>query len=333
MLHLFGSAMRGPCLSKPGRVLSSFATSCCSGARAASTLIPAASAGMGNAVASTLQKVGLEVELVKCLDDNYCPLIHHKASGATIVTDTPDAKPILAALKARNWVPTHILNTHHHADHVGGNLEIKREYPAVRIFGPRDRVYTYPGPYPPAGPENEQIPGVDTAVGEDDEVTCGGLKARVLEVGGHTDGHIAYYFASVPLVLAGDCLFTMGCGRVFTGDFARMQVSLQKLRNLPDETIVYCAHEYTESNVKFALQVEPANKALHERAALVAELRSAGLPTVPSLMSHERATNPMLRWDAPAVQEATGEVEPKAVFTAVRRWKDTGKAPRESSRL
>lgn len=289
---------------------------------------------MGAGAAAALRRAGLEVELVKCLDDNYCPIIHHQASGATIVTDTPEARPILAALSARGWAATHVLNTHHHADHVGGNLELKQAFPSVRIVGPRDRVYEYPGPYPPAGPEHETIPGVDVAVSEGDEVACGGaLKAKVLEVGGHTDGHIAYFFADVPMVLAGDCLFTMGCGRVFTGDFPRMQASLSKLRALPDETVVFCAHEYTTSNVKFALQVEPGNRALQERAAKVAELRAAGLPTVPTLLVHERATNPMLRWDADEVKSATGEVDPVAVFTAVRRWKDTGKAPSAASRL
>jgi len=137
-------------------------------------------------------------------------------------------------------------------------------------------------------------------VGEGDEVELGGLKARILEVGSHTGGHIAYFFREVPMLLAGDCLFTLGCARIFTGDFPRMQASLQKIRDLPDETVVYCAHECTPGNLKFALQVEPENVALREREAEVLALRSAGKPTVPTLLAHEKASNPFLRWDVPA---------------------------------
>mmetsp|Transcript_104661 Transcript_104661/g.293320 ORF Transcript_104661/g.293320 Transcript_104661/m.293320 type:complete len:356 (+) Transcript_104661:91-1158(+) len=298
-----------------------------------SSLAPPVAEGMGSAVAARVERSGIEVELVPCLDDNYCPIFHHPASGTTLVVDTPEAAPILAALRARGLSPTHILNTHHHEDHVGGNLELKRAFPEVRILGPGDRAYDYPGPYPAAGRHRETIPGVDIVVSESDVVMCGGLQARVLEVGGHTAGHVAYFFPEVPMVLAGDCLFTMGCGRVFTGDFALMQASLQKLRSLPGETVVYSAHEYTASNAKFALQVEPGNVDLQERVEQVTRLRAQGLPTVPTLLAHEWATNPMLRWDAPSVQAVVGKSDPVDVFTAVRRWKDTGKAPSSAARL
>merc|ERR1712007_178505 len=183
------------------------------------------------------------------------------------------------------------------------------------------------GPYPPPGPQQEVIPGVDVEVGEGDELVFGSLTAKILEVGGHTDGHIAYFFPEVPVVLAGDCLFTMGCGRVFTGNFVKMQNSLAKLRALPDDTVVYCAHEYTTSNGKFALQVEPHNVDIEERYEHVGALRDQQLPSVPTLLVHEKATNPFLRWDAPDVMAAVGLEDPVAVFTALRKWKDTGKRP------
>eukprot|EP00929_Paragymnodinium_shiwhaense_P088398 TRINITY_DN48717_c0_g1_i2.p1 TRINITY_DN48717_c0_g1~~TRINITY_DN48717_c0_g1_i2.p1 ORF type:complete len:396 (+),score=91.63 TRINITY_DN48717_c0_g1_i2:48-1190(+) len=296
----------------------------------AGPLTPPVREGMGSAAAEkALGAAGLEVELVPCLSDNYCPILHHKASGATAVVDTPDGAAILDALKRKGWKPTHILNTHHHDDHVGGNMEIKAAFPEVRIVGPKERVFNYPGPYPPPGQQEEVIPGIDTVVAESDLVDFGPFKAKVFEVPGHTDGHVAYYFAEVPLLFSGDTLFTMGCGRAFTGDFARMQKSLQKLREaIAEDAVVYSAHEYTASNAKFAQLVEPENEALSERIAHMTQMREDGLPTVPTLMAHERLTNPFLRWDVPAVmQQAAGLKEPESVFAFVRRWKDTGKKP------
>ncbi|CAE7883471.1 gloB [Symbiodinium microadriaticum] len=280
------------------------------------------SEGMGMAAASTsLTRAGLEVELVPCLGDNYCPLIHHTASGATFVMDTPEAGPIERALRKRGWTLTHILNTHYHSDHVGGNLELKAEFPQVTIVGHRSIG-------------KEIIPGVDREVAEGDEVLCGALRARVLEVGGHTVAHIAYFFEEVPMALTGDALFTMGCGRVFTGNFAQMQASLNKLRQLPDETVVFCSHEYTLANAKFAAEVEPENSALKARKAQVRTMRDASLATVPTLLGYEKATNPFLRWDVPAVQEAAGGLSGAVdVFTALRKWKDTGIRPRTEARL
>lgn len=285
--------------------------------------------GMGaSSCNDVLARAGLEVEMVSCLGDNYCPILHHAASGCTMVVDTPEAGPILEALRQRGWSATHILNTHHHDDHVGGNLELKAAFPDVKIIGPHDQEYSYPGPYPPPGVQKELIPGVDLAVKEGDDISLGALRATVLEVGGHTASHIAYFFPEVPLALTGDCLFTLGCGRVFTGDYGRMQASLNKLRSLPDETVVFCAHEYTTPNLEFALKVEPQSSALRAREAEVRKLRAEGRATVPTILGFEKATNPFLRWDAPEVQEAAGGLkDPVEVFTFIRKWKDTGNRP------
>mmetsp|Transcript_30879 Transcript_30879/g.88814 ORF Transcript_30879/g.88814 Transcript_30879/m.88814 type:complete len:313 (-) Transcript_30879:63-1001(-) len=296
---------------------------CSNSSRAVSTLRPPAIEGMGSRAAGALHRAGLQVALVPCCDDNYCPIVHHAASGATMVVDTPDGEEIKRALDERGWVPTHILNTHHHFDHVGGNEFLKNAFPALRIYGPKNRKVGYAA----GGIHSEEIPGLDEPVSEGDRVQFGDLSAHVLEVGGHTDGHIAYFFPTVPMVMAGDCMFNMGCGRVFTGDNAKMQASLQKLKALPDETVVYCAHEYTTANVRFALEVEPGNLALQERAACVVELRAVGEPTVPTLLAHEKETNPFIRWDSPAIQLVSGASSPAEVFSFVRTWKNDARKP------
>jgi len=281
---------------------------------------------MGLAAAEKLQASGLELELVPCLSDNYCPVLHHSASGTTILMDTPEARPIVDALRQKGWEPTHILNTHHHGDHVGGNVKLKKAFPNAQVIGPHKIEYSYP---PGVPSEADVVPVADELVKDGHVVSCGPLTSQVLGVGGHTASHIAYFFPEVPLLLAGDCLFTLGCGRVFTGDFAMMQKSMDKLRDLPDDTVVFCAHEYTASNLDFALKVEPDNSALQERAEAIRSLRGSNAPTVPTLLQHEKATNPFLRWDAPAVQKAVGLPGggSEVVFEAVRRWKDTGKKP------
>jgi len=280
-------------------------------------------------VSEPLQRLGFEVELVPCLSDNYCPILHHAESGTTVLMDTPEASSIAESLRRKAWKPTHILNTHHHGDHVGGNVALKEEFPDVQIIGPVKRPHKYPEGVPK---EANEVPAADRLVDDGEEVQCGPFSARVMLVGGHTASHIAYFFPSeVPFALVGDCMFTLGCGRVFTGDFDMMQSSMEKLRGLPDETIVFCAHEYTASNLDFALQVEPENEALQARAEAIKALRAEPKrePTVPTLLQHEKATNPFLRWDVPAVQQSVNLAggDSKAVFKAVRRWKDTGKRP------
>lgn len=251
----------------------------------------------------------LDVEIVPVLSDNYVWLAHEPASGETAVVDPAVAAPVLEAAANRGWRITHILNTHHHGDHVGGNLEIKRAT-GCTIVGPK--------------PDAARIPGIDIAVDEGDRVRLGQEEAEVLFVPGHTRGHIAYWFAAAKALFCGDTLFALGCGRLFEGTPQQMWNSLSKLRRLPDDTRVYCAHEYTQSNARFALTVDPDNDALRTRAKVVDSVRAAGRPTVPSTLGEERATNPFLRADDPALAAAVGlrGADPVEVFAEVRRRKD-----------
>lgn len=255
----------------------------------------------------------LEIHQIPCLQDNYGYLIHdpdgNDGAGATAAIDTPDSDAIFQALDEKGWRLTHILNTHHHGDHAGGNLALK-EKTGCRIIGPKD--------------EAGKIPGIDDAVGEGDEVTIGTHTARVFDVPGHTAGHIAYYFGAAGVAFVGDALFALGCGRLFEGTPDQMWTSLQKLKALPDDTKVYCAHEYTQANAKFALTVDPSNEALVKRASAIDRLRSADVPTVPSTIGLEKETNPFLRPGDGAIREALGLVDADdvSVFAEIRRRKD-----------
>jgi hydroxyacylglutathione hydrolase len=255
----------------------------------------------------------LKIEIVPALSDNYNFLLTATGSDAVGIVDPSEAAPIVAALERRNLRLTHILNTHHHRDHIGGNEELRARYGAT-IVGPKS--------------ETARIPGMDVLLGDGDFYEFGGRRAEILFVPGHTTGHIAYWFKDDDALFCGDTLFSLGCGRLFEGTPAEMWKSLTRLRALPPETRVYCAHEYTMSNGKFALTVEPENDALRARMEDVVRLRAAGLSTIPTTIGLERATNPFLRADAPELQTAAGRLgeDPVAVFAAIRQAKDSFRA-------
>ncbi len=252
----------------------------------------------------------LEVHMFPCLSDNYGYLLHDTEADLTACIDTPEVGPIEAALEQKGWRLTHILNTHHHFDHAGGNLELKEKYGCTIVGSKRDAA---------------RIPGIDIELDDGDSFTFGNHSALVLDVSGHTIGHIAYHFAEDDILFCGDALFALGCGRLFEGTPGQMWDSLSKLKAMPDSTRVYCAHEYTQSNAKFAVTVEPQNAMLMDRAREIDELRAAGKPTVPSTIGQEKATNPFLRPDSPDLQATLGMsgADLVAVFAETRQRKDS----------
>lgn len=249
----------------------------------------------------------LQICQFPCLSDNYGFLAHDPATGATATIDTPDAEEILRQAAARGWRISDIWNTHWHPDHAGGNAAVKAATGA-RVTGPAEveRIGLAP----------------DRVVAEGDVVELGAARARVLDVGGHTLGHVAYVFDAENIAFVGDALFAMGCGRLFEGAPAQMWTSLSKIAALPAETTLYCAHEYTESNARFALSVDAANRDLIARVEEVKRLRGEGKPTVPMPLELELRTNPFLR--APLLKAAIGLAGASDVeaFAELRKRKD-----------
>src|SRR5215216_615136 len=250
-----------------------------------------------------------ETHLFLCLQDNYGVLVHDKASGATAAIDAPESGPVEAALNQTGWKLTDIFVTHHHGDHTGGIADLKKRH-RCRVVAPHN--------------EAQRIPLVDDTVAEGGVVRLGELSARVLETPGHTAGHIAYWFESECLAFVGDTLFSIGCGRVIEGTPEMMWQSLVKLRNLPGETRLYCGHEYTVANIRFAQTIEPDNFALIARAAEASEQVAQHKPTIPTTLDAEKAANPFLRADVPEIAAAVGMAgkPPTEVFAELRARKN-----------
>ena len=253
--------------------------------------------------------MALHIHILPVLKDNYVYLLHDDASGNTAAVDPSLAKPVLAALKKKGWQLTHILCTHHHWDHTGGNLELKAETGCV-VVGYADDAH--------------RIPGIDVRLEEGESYNFGSHAAQMLFIPGHTLGHIAYYFAEEKLLFCGDTLFSMGCGRLFEGTPEQMYHSLSKLAALPDDTKVYCGHEYSEANGHFALTLEPHNRDLQARMEEVKRQRGQSLPTLPSTIGMEKRTNPFLRTQSAAIQKNLGlkGEDSVKIFAELRRRKD-----------
>ncbi|ATG89500.1 hydroxyacylglutathione hydrolase [Methylomonas koyamae] len=251
----------------------------------------------------------LEISIIPALTDNYIYLLHEPDSGLTAVVDPAAAAPVMAASQRCGFGLNYIFNTHHHSDHIGANLELKAAT-GCKIVG--------------AKADRSRIPGIDIALGDGDRIALGAEELVAMDTPGHTVGHIVYYSAGSSALFCGDTLFSLGCGRLFEGSAEQMWHSLQKLKTLPAETKVYCAHEYTEANARFALTLEPGNPLLQQRYADVCQRRRSNAPTLPSTIGQELATNPFFREHSPEIRQnlALAEASPLAVFTAIRKLKD-----------
>jgi hydroxyacylglutathione hydrolase len=251
----------------------------------------------------------LELVTVPCLADNYAYLIHDAASGQTAVIDVPEVAPILAALDAHQWRLTDILITHHHDDHIQG-VDALRAATKAMVLG--------------AAADAHRLPRLDLALTEADSFSIGREFARVIDVPGHTIGHIAFHFPGSRLAFTADSLMAGGCGRLFEGTAAQMHASLAKLAQLPPDTLICSGHEYTASNLRFAVTLEPDNPQLKSRIAAVDAKRARGEPTVPAPLAEELATNPYMRAHLPALKTAVGlpDADDVTVFAEIRARKD-----------
>jgi hydroxyacylglutathione hydrolase len=251
-----------------------------------------------------------EIHAFRCLDDNIGVLIRDPATGTCAAIDAPEEAAVVAALDEKGWRLTDILVTHRHADHVQGIDGLKRRYGTLRVTAP-DKA-------------RNEVPGAERYVGEGDRVSLGNLEAEVWDTPGHCRDHIAYWFAGERALFAGDTIFTLGCGRVMESTFSEMWTSLERFARLPDDARVYSGHDYTMSNARFALAVEPDNAALKARAAEAETAKAQGGFLIPSTIAAEKATNPFLRAREPAVARSVKleGAEPVAVFQALREWKN-----------
>ena len=251
----------------------------------------------------------IQIEQFMCRSDNFGVLMHDTESGETALVDAPEERPILEAIERTGWKPTIILTTHHHPDHVEANLALKERF-GLTIVGPKA--------------EAAKIPGIDRTLSEGDTVMFGKHAISVIETPGHTAGHISYFMPDAKIAFTADTLFALGCGRLFEGTPATMLASMRKLAALPLETVVYCGHEYTLSNARFAVSVDPTNSALTARARKIEALRASDKPTLPTTIGEELATNPFMRWHDPAIRKHLGmsDAADDAVFAELRKRKD-----------
>jgi hydroxyacylglutathione hydrolase len=257
----------------------------------------------------------VDVVPIPQLQDNYAYLIVDRSSGEAAVVDCAEAAPVVAEAKRQNVRLARVLATHHHYDHVGGNDDLRAAVQHLRIYGSAE--------------DAPRIPGISDPVRDGEQVAVGALTARVIFIPAHTSGHVAYHFPDERAVFTGDTLFAAGCGRLFEGDAGQMMSSLGRLASLPDDTRVYCGHEYTQKNLEFAVTLEPGNRAAVDKLAAVRSLRKAGKPTVPSTIAEEKATNPFLRMQSPELAASVRAKvpglppdDPVALFAAVRALKD-----------
>ncbi len=251
----------------------------------------------------------LKIVQISCLADNFCVLLHDEQTAATLAIDAPQAATIAAALDELGWRLSDIFITHHHGDHTGGCRELKTLY-GCAITGPDD--------------EADRIAHLDRTTGEGQALSFAGTEVRVLATPGHTSGHVSYYIPAISTVFTGDTLFALGCGRIFEGDATKMYGSLAKLAALPDDTSVYCGHEYTLANARFALGVEPGNSDLVTRVREIEALRASGRPTLPTTIGLEKATNPFLRAGSKEIRSKLGleHASDVEVFARLRDMKN-----------
>ncbi|QPC85681.1 hydroxyacylglutathione hydrolase [Mesorhizobium sp. NBSH29] len=253
--------------------------------------------------------MAIEIEQFMCRSDNFGVLVHDTKSGETAIIDAPEEAPILKAIERTGWRPTQLWITHHHADHVEANLGLKQRF-GLTITGPKA--------------EAAKIPGIDRQVVEGDTLTLGTERVEVIETPGHTAGHISLYMPGAGIAFTADTLFALGCGRLFECKPPVMFESMKKLAALPLETVVYCGHEYTLSNARFALTIDPTNSALKERVREIEKLREDDKPTLPTTIGAELSTNPFLRFHDKAIRRNLGmeDATDEAVFTEIRKRKD-----------
>lgn len=252
----------------------------------------------------------VEVAQFLCLNDNFGLLVRDVGTGATASVDAPDGAAIIREAGRRGWTLTHLLLTHHHADHVQGTEALRARYPDLLVTG--------------AAGDAHRLPPLDVAVADGDMIRLGESRARVIETPGHTLGHIVYHFPDDAIAFVGDTLFSLGCGRVFEGTMPMMRRSLETIARLPDETRIYCGHEYTQSNGRFAATVDPENPRLMARLRAVADLRAAGQFTLPTTIAEEKATNPFLRAADAGIRRAMGlaDADADVVFGEMRARKN-----------